>query len=137
VARAERCSPRHRRAHPGRVRDRAHPRLGVGLPNVHPLDGGITAWQQQAAPVTRGRARWDIERQVRLVAGGIVFVAVMGGLLLPGRQYLAAAIGAGLAIAALTHTCALGMLLARLPYNRGASCDLDTVVDRLRTGTAR
>jgi rhodanese-related sulfurtransferase len=109
----------------------------TGLPNVHLLEGGITAWEQQAAPVTRGRARWDIERQVRLVAGSIVFVAVMGGLLLPGLQYLAAVIGAGLAVAALTNTCAMGMLLARLPYNRGASCDLDTVVDRLRTGTAR
>jgi len=109
----------------------------TGLPNVHLLEGGITAWQQQAAPVTRGRARWDIERQVRLVAGSIVFVAVMGGLLLPGLQYLAAAIGAGLAVAALTNTCAMGMLLARLPYNRGASCDLDTVMDRLRLGAAR
>lgn len=109
----------------------------TGLPNVHLLEGGITAWQQQAAPVTRGRARWDIERQVRLVAGSIVFVAVLGGLLLPGLQYLAAAIGAGLAIAALTNTCAMGMLLARLPYNRGASCDLDTVMDRLRLGAAR
>lgn len=110
---------------------------GAGLPNVHLLDGGITAWQQQAAPVTRGRARWDIERQVRLVAGTIVLVAVMGSLLLPGLQFLAAAIGAGLAIAALTDTCAMGMLLAKLPYNRGASCDLDAVVDRLRTGTTR
>jgi rhodanese-related sulfurtransferase len=110
---------------------------GAGLPNVHLLEGGITAWQRQAAPVTRGRARWDIERQVRLVAGSIVLVAVMGGLLLPGLQYVAAAIGAGLAVAALTNTCAMGMLLAKLPYNRGASCDLDSVIDRLRSGTAR
>ena len=105
---------------------------GAGLPNVHLLEGGITAWQQHTAPVTRGRVRWDIERQVRLVAGTLVFLAVMGGLLLPGLQYLAAAIGAGLAIAALTDTCAMGMLLAKLPYNRGASCDLETVVTRLR-----
>jgi hypothetical protein len=28
------------------------------------------------------------------------------------------------------------MLLAKVPYNRGASCDLDTVVARLRAGTA-
>jgi len=111
--------------------------VGVGLPNVHLLEGGITAWQQHDAPVTRGRARWDIERQVRLVAGTIVLVAVMGGLLLPGLQFLAAAVGAGLAIAALTNTCAMGILLAKLPYNRGASCDLDSVVDRLRTGAAR
>jgi rhodanese-related sulfurtransferase len=110
---------------------------GAGLPNVHLLEGGITAWQHHAAPVTRGRARWDIERQVRLVAGTLVFLAVMGGLLLPGLQYLAAAIGAGLAIAALTNTCTMGVLLAKLPYNRGASCDLDTVVNRLRTGVPR
>ena len=107
---------------------------GSGLPNVHLLDGGILAWQQHAAPVTAGRARWDIERQVRLVAGLLVFLFVMGGLLLPGVQFLAAAIGAGLAVAALTNTCAMGMLLAKLPYNRGAACDLPTVVARLREG---
>lgn len=107
---------------------------GSGLPNVHLLDGGILAWQQQAAPVTAGRARWDIERQVRLVAGLLVFAFVMGGLLVPGVQLLAAAVGAGLAVAALTNTCAMGMLLAKLPYNRGAACDLPTVVARLREG---
>jgi rhodanese-related sulfurtransferase len=107
----------------------------TGLPNVHLLEGGITAWQQHAAPVTVGRARWDIERQVRLVAGTLVFLTVMGGMLVPGLQYAAAAVGAGLAIAALTNTCTMGMLLAKLPYNRGASCDLDTVVARLRAGT--
>jgi hypothetical protein len=105
---------------------------GSGLPNVHLLDGGILAWQQTAAPINHRQARWDIERQVRLVAGSFVFLAVMGGLLVPGLQYLAAAVGAGLAIAALTNTCAMGVLLAKLPYNRGASCDLDAVVARLR-----
>jgi hypothetical protein len=44
---------------------------------------------------------------------------------------VAFAIGAGLAFAALTNTCAMGMLLARLPYNRGATCDLRTVVTQL------
>jgi len=106
-----------------------------GLPNVHLLDGGILAWQQDAAPLKTGRARWDLERQVRLVAGSLVLAAVLGGLLVPGLQYLAAAVGAGLAVAALTNTCAMGMLLAKLPYNRGAVCDLDTVVGKLRTGS--
>ena len=110
--------------------------INAGLPNVHMLEGGITAWQQHAAPVARGRARWEIERQVRLVAGTLVFLAVMGGELLPGLQFLAAAIGAGLAVAALANTCAMGLLLAKLPFNRGASCDLDTVVNRLRSGTS-
>jgi rhodanese-related sulfurtransferase len=108
--------------------------VGKGLPNVHLLDGGMLAWQQQqAAPLNQGRARWDLERQVRLVAGSLVLLFVLGGLLVPGLQFLAAAIGAGLTIAALTNTCAMGMLLAKLPYNRGASCDLSTVVSQLRS----
>ncbi|WP_369804153.1 hypothetical protein [Mycobacterium sp. GA-2829] len=35
-------------------------------------------------------------------------------------------------MAALTNTCAMGMMLARLPYNRGGlTCDLKTIVDEL------
>lgn len=44
---------------------------------------------------------------------------------------MAFAIGAGLTFAAVTNTCAMGMLLAKLPYNRGATCDLRTVVAQL------
>lgn len=105
----------------------------AGLPNLKILDGGMLAWQQQAAaPLTRGRARWDLERQVRLVAGSIVLASVLASLLVPGLQWIAAVIGAGLTVAALTNTCAMGMLLARLPYNKGSSCDLDTIVGQLR-----
>jgi rhodanese-related sulfurtransferase len=104
---------------------------GTGLPGVHILDGGVTAWQAAGAPVTRGRVRWDLERQVRLVAGGLVVLAVLGSLLAPGLYWLAGLVGAGLVVAAVTNTCVLGMLLARLPYNRGAACDLDSVVRRL------
>ncbi|WP_127500307.1 rhodanese-like domain-containing protein [Actinoplanes solisilvae] len=104
----------------------------IGLPNVKILEGGMLAWQAAAAPVNRVRRRWDLERQVRLVAGGIVLVSVLGSLLLPGLQWVAALLGAGLVFAALTNTCAMGMLLAKLPYNRGATCDLDSIVGRLR-----
>ena len=31
----------------------------------------------------------------------------------------------------------MGMLLSKLPYNRGASCDLDTIVGQLRDGSRR
>jgi len=105
----------------------------AGLPNVKILAGGMLAWQATDAPVNRVRPRWDLERQVRLVAGTIVLAGVAGSLLLPGLQWVAAALGAGLAFAALTNTCAMGMLLAKLPYNRGtAGCDLDSIVGRLR-----
>jgi rhodanese-related sulfurtransferase len=109
----------------------------TGLPRVHILDGGITAWQATGAPVNRGRPRWDIERQVRLVAGGLVLLSVAGSLLLPGLQWVAAAMGAGLATAALSNSCLMGMLLAKLPYNQGGSCDLESVIRQLAPGTGR
>ncbi|MDO3704378.1 rhodanese-like domain-containing protein [Micromonospora sp. C28SCA-DRY-2] len=107
---------------------------GAGLPNLRVLDGGMLAWQAARAPVRLGRARWDLERQVRLVAGTIVLASILASVVLPGAKWVAAAIGAGLTSAAVTNTCAMGMLLGRLPYNRGASCDLDTVVGQLRDG---
>ncbi|GAA3778665.1 rhodanese-like domain-containing protein [Micromonospora maritima] len=109
----------------------------VGLPNVRVLDGGMLAWQATNAPVVQGRPRWDLERQVRLVAGSIVLAAVVGSVFVPGLKWVAAFIGAGLTFAALTNTCAMGMLLGKLPYNRGASCDLDTIVGQLRDGSRR
>ncbi len=110
---------------------------GVGLPNVRTLDGGMLAWQATNAPVRQGRSRWDLERQVRLVAGSIVLASVLGSIFVPGLKWVAGFMGAGLTFAAVTNTCVMGMMLSKLPYNRGAaSCDLDTIVGQLRGGRA-
>jgi len=103
----------------------------AGLGNVGVLDGGIIAWEAKGFPVNRGTQRWDLERQVRLVAGSVVLTSILGSIAVPGLKWLAAGIGGGLAAAAMTNTCAMGMLLSRLPYNRGASCDARTVVAQL------
>lgn len=108
---------------------------GVGLPNLKVLNGGMLAWQAANAPIKQGKQRWDLERQVRLVAGSIVLASVLGSIFVPGLKWVAGFIGAGLTFAAVTNTCAMGMLLGKLPYNRGASCDLDTIVGQLRDGT--
>ncbi|MDG4780899.1 rhodanese-like domain-containing protein [Micromonospora sp. WMMD961] len=104
---------------------------GVGLPNLKVLDGGIMAWQAANAPIRRGAPRWDLERQVRLVAGSVVLVSVLGSVFVPQLKWVAGFVGAGLTFAAVTNTCAMGMVLGKLPYNRGANCDLDTIVGQL------
>ncbi|RDH79966.1 DUF2892 domain-containing protein [Mycolicibacterium moriokaense] len=103
----------------------------AGLTNVHVLDGGMSAWENGGFNVKRGTERWDLERQVRLIAGLIVAVSVLVGAFVPGVQWVAFAIGAGLTFAAVTNTCAMGMMLSRLPYNRGSSCDAQSLVSQL------
>jgi hypothetical protein len=103
--------------------------------NLHVLDGGITAWVAAGLPVRHGTPRMSLERQVRIAAGGI---AAIGGLLaLFANQSFAAVpalMGSGLVFAGVTDKCTLGMLLAKLPYNRGASCDVASVVRELSRG---
>lgn len=103
-----------------------------GMPNVHVLEGGITAWEGGGGRVKRGRQRWDIERQVRLVAGTLVLSGILGSLAVPDLKWLSGAVGGGLAVAALTNTCLMGTLLSRLPFNRSRSCDIHTVVGQLQ-----
>lgn len=103
----------------------------AGLGNVHILDGGINAWQTSGFAVNRGTQRWDLQRQVRFVAGTIVALSILASIVVPGLKWVAFAMGAGLAVAAATNTCLMGMMLAKLPYNRGPSCDARSVVAQL------
>lgn len=103
----------------------------AGLGNVHILDGGITAWEAGGFAVNRGARRWDLQRQVRFVAGTIVALSVLASILVPGLKWVAFAMGAGLSITAVTNTCLMGMMLAKLPYNRGPACDAHSVVAQL------
>ena len=65
----------------------------VGLPNVHVLDGGMAAWEGRGLAVNRGRTRWDLERQVRLVAGSIVLSSVLASTAVPRLKWMAAVRG--------------------------------------------
>ncbi|MEV6210130.1 rhodanese-like domain-containing protein [Kitasatospora sp. NPDC051914] len=100
------------------------------------LLGGTTAWVGNGHPVNRipgARNVWAMDRQVRFVAGSLVVAGVLADLALPGGRWLSAAVGAGLAFAAVTNTCAMGAMLGKLPYNRPRTGgpDLDTTLTAL------
>jgi rhodanese-related sulfurtransferase len=103
----------------------------AGLSSGRVLENGITDWEGRGFAVDRGAQRWDLERQVRLVAGSVVLSSVLGSVAVPRLKWLAAAIGAGLTYAAVSNTCAMGTALSKLPYNRGATSDAETILSQL------
>ncbi|MFF9505022.1 rhodanese-like domain-containing protein [Streptomyces sp. NPDC014656] len=116
-----------------RAREAEQALAQAGLPNLRVLDGGMVAWETAGAPVERGPERWDMERQVRLVAGSVVLATGLVGIAVPGAHLVGTAVGAGLTYAALSNSCALGVLLSKLPYNRGPRTDIRAVLAELRS----
>ena len=93
----------------------------LGFAKVSQLDGGVTAWEQAGLSLEReAHAPWALERQVRLVAGLLVLLGLGLSHLWPVAIALAWFIPLGLVFAAITDSCAMGMLLAKLPWNRRA-----------------
>ncbi|MGC3960044.1 MAG: rhodanese-like domain-containing protein [Verrucomicrobiota bacterium] len=86
------------------------------------IEGGTQAWLEANLPVVRGKSKViSLERQVRIVAGTLVFTGVtLGWFVHPGFFGLAAFVGAGLVFAGITDFCGMGLLLAKAPWNKKA-----------------
>ena len=84
------------------------------------IEGGTLAWIDANLPVTRSAAKViSLERQVRIVAGALVLIGVLlGWLVHRGFFGLSAFVGAGLIFAGITDFCGMGLLLAKLPWNK-------------------
>ena len=92
----------------------------AGYEAVVNVEGGTSAWQAAGLPVIEGKKAMSLERQVRIAAGSLIVVgAAVGYFVHPGGYGLSAFVGAGLVFAGLTDTCAMGMLIAKMPWNRG------------------
>jgi rhodanese-related sulfurtransferase len=92
--------------------------VAAGL-NVVNVEGGTLAWEEAGLPVVRGKKAISLERQVRIAAGSLVLLgAILGGLVHPAFVSLSVFVGAGLVFAGITDTCGMGLLLARMPWNR-------------------
>lgn len=82
------------------------------------LEGGVGAWEKAGLPVERSRKALPIDRQVRIAAGSLVLLGLVGGLVAPGMLWLSALAGAGLVFAGITGFCGLERILAAMPWNR-------------------
>lgn len=83
------------------------------------IEGGIDALGQQLAIKSDPNAGLSLERQVRIAAGLLVLAGIILGTTLHAGAYLLAAfVGAGLVFAGLTNWCGMGLLLAKMPWNK-------------------
>jgi len=121
VSEIDRTKPVYVVCRTGRRSAEAQRRLrAIGFSDVRNVSGGVMAWEAAGFSLERDeRAPWSIERQVRFVAGLIVLTGIFLSLFI-AEEFIAisAFIGAGLMFAAITDSCAMGMLLARMPWNR-------------------
>lgn len=91
----------------------------AGFSSVVNVEGGTLAWEQAGLPVVRGAKSMSLERQVRIAAGSLVVLGTaLGAFVHPGFLGLSAFVGVGLVFAGVTDTCGMGMMLARMPWNR-------------------
>jgi rhodanese-related sulfurtransferase len=104
-----------------RARQACEKLAAAGCTNVVNVEGGTLAWEQAGLPVVRGKKSISLERQVRVAAGGLVLAgALLGAFVHPYWIALSAFVGAGLVFAGVTDTCGMGLVLAKMPWNRVA-----------------
>ena len=91
-----------------------------GFTDIHVISGGMQAWAAASLPVIKGESKvWTLDRQIRFVAGSIVLTGfILGVAVSPYFYFLCGFVGLGLTFSGLTDWCGMGMLLARMPWNR-------------------
>jgi len=103
-----------------RGRQAAEKIIAEGRGQVFCVTGGIQSFEDAGAAMIRGRKAMSLERQVRIGAGSLVLLGTILALAVHvGFLLIAAFVGAGLVFAGVTDRCGMGLLLARMPWNRG------------------
>jgi rhodanese-related sulfurtransferase len=82
--------------------------------------GGTLAWIAANLPVVRSAVKViSLERQVRIAAGSLVLLGALLGWFVNRAFFgLSAFVGAGLVFAGVTDFCGMGLLLAKMPWNK-------------------
>ena len=87
------------------------------------VEGGLDAWRKAGLPVATDRSQpIELQRQVQIVAGSIVFIGVMLGLYVNiAFMAIPAFVGAGLVFAGISGFCGMARVLMLAPWNKRAS----------------
>ncbi|GAB4187651.1 MAG: rhodanese-like domain-containing protein [Phycisphaeraceae bacterium] len=94
--------------------------LEAGIKAVS-VTGGTPACEQAGIPVERGKAVISLERQVRIAAGSLVLLGtILAATVSPWFLIIPGFVGCGLIFAGITDWCGMGLLLAKMPWNRCA-----------------
>ena len=99
-------------------------RFHHGENSVFHLAGGLEAWKASGHAVERSSTapRIDVMRQVQMTAGSLVLAGVLlGAFVSPWFLILSGFVGGGLMFAGLSGWCGMALLLAKMPWNRGAA----------------
>ena len=92
----------------------------AGFKNVINIDGGTLAWVAAGLPVNRGTKKMiSLERQVRIAAGLLIVAGtILAATISPWFLVIPGVVGAGLTFAGMSNTCGMGMILAKMPWNK-------------------
>jgi rhodanese-related sulfurtransferase len=94
--------------------------LAAGVTNVINVEGGTMACASAGAPVIRGKSAIPLNCQVQIITGVAIMAGTIAALATANLYWLSLpmVMGAGLVFSGLTNTCAMGTMLARMPWNQ-------------------
>ena len=86
------------------------------------VEGGLDAWKRAGLPVVTDRRQpIELQRQVQIGAGSLVFFGTLLGLLAsPWFFAVPLFVGGGLMNAGMTGFCGMARLLVHMPWNRAS-----------------
>jgi rhodanese-related sulfurtransferase len=91
----------------------------LGINNITDVEGGFNAWQRAGLPTVKLTNAISLERQVRIVAGTMVFGFCLAGFFVNRRFFGGAAlIGFLLTVTGTLGICPMMSVLKRLPWNK-------------------
>jgi len=87
------------------------------------VTGGTDAWVSAGLPAVRSQSNMiPLERQTLIGAGTVVLAGLaLGTFVNPWFYLIAAFAGSGLVFAGLSGICMMGLMLARMPWNKNCA----------------